>query len=106
MPDLADGQTYEMQGSGKNPYRIKNVGGVYSCTCPAWLNQSKPSNARTCKHIRKLRGDAAEELRLATAGEIMPSKPKGSEDVKELPLLKGEPWDEKQDLTGWWMSEK
>jgi DNA ligase-1 len=106
MPDLENGQTYEMQGSGKNPYRIKNVGGVYSCTCPAWLNQSLPSNARTCKHIRKLRGDAAEEARLANVGELKPLKPAGAEDKKELPLLKGEPWDWAQDLTGWWMSEK
>jgi DNA ligase-1 len=106
MPDLTDGQTYEMQGSGKNPYRIKNVGGVYSCTCPAWCNQNLPSNARTCKHIRKLRGDAAEEARLASAGELKPLKPVGAEDKKELPLLKGEPWDWEQDLTGWWLSEK
>ncbi|MBP3959022.1 DNA ligase [Gemmata sp. G18] len=104
--DLNDGQIYEMQGSGKNPYKIKNVGGVYSCSCPAWLNQNAPSNARTCKHIRKLRGDAVEEQRLASAGELLPPKPKGAEDKKELPLLQGEPWDEKQDLTGWWMSEK
>src|SRR4051812_43244369 len=61
--DLENGQTYEMQGSGKNPYILKNVGGVYSCSCPAWRNQSLPPNARTCKHIRKLRGDAAEEAR-------------------------------------------
>lgn len=104
--DLENGQVYEMQGSGKNPYKIKNVGGVYSCSCPAWLNQSAPSNARTCKHIRKLRGDAAEEARLATAGDLKPLKPVGAEDKKELPLLKGEPWDFEQDLTGWWMSEK
>jgi DNA ligase 1 len=106
MPDLADGETFLMQGSGKNPYRIKNVGGVYNCTCPAWCNQSQPSNARTCKHIRKLRGDAAEEARLANVGELKPLKPVGAEDKKELPLLKGEPWDWAQDLTGWWMSEK
>jgi DNA ligase-1 len=104
--DLADGQTHEMQGSGKNPYVIKNVGGVYSCSCPAWRNQSLPSNARTCKHIRKLRGDAAEELRLASAGPLKPLKPEGAEDVNELPLLQGFPWDWEQDLTGWWMSEK
>jgi DNA ligase-1 len=106
MPDLADGQTYEMQGSGKNPYRIKNTGGVYSCTCPAWCNQSLPSNARTCKHIRKLRGDAAEEQRLATAGPLAPLKPTGSEDVKELPILLAHVWSDEHDPTGWWMSEK
>ncbi|MDY3558844.1 DNA ligase [Gemmata sp. JC673] len=104
--DLADGQIYEMQGSGKNPYKIKNVGGAYSCTCPAWLNQNAPSNKRTCKHIRKLRGEAAEEARLAAVGETLPAKPAGAEDKKELPLLKGEPWDGEQDLTGWWISEK
>jgi DNA ligase-1 len=104
--DLENGQVYEMQGSGKNPYKIKNVGGVYSCTCPAWLNQNLPSNARTCKHIRKLRGDAAEEARLANVGELKPLKPVGAEDKKELPLLKGEPWNWEQDLTGWWISEK
>ncbi len=104
--DLENGQIYEMQGSGKNPYKIKNVGGVYSCSCPAWLNQNMPSNARTCKHIRKLRGDAVEEARLAAAGTIAPPKPKGAEDKKELPLLKGEPWNWEQDLTGWWLSEK
>jgi DNA ligase-1 len=106
MPNLENGQTFEMQGSGKNPYRIKNVGGVYSCTCPAWCNQSLPSNARTCKHIRKLRGDAAEELRLQTAGPLQPLKPEGAEDVKELPILLAEVWTGDDDPTGWWMSEK
>jgi DNA ligase-1 len=104
--DLENGQTYEMQGSGKNPYIIKNVGGVYSCSCPAWRNQSLPSNARTCKHIRKLRGDAAEELRLKTAGPLKPLKPEGEEDVKELPILLANVWSDDDDPTGWWMSEK
>jgi hypothetical protein len=27
------------------------VGGVYSCTCPAWRNQSTAIERRTCKHI-------------------------------------------------------
>ena len=106
MPDLENGQTIEMQGSGKNPYRIKNVSGVYSCTCPAWCNQSLPSNARTCKHIRKLRGDAAEELRLASAGPLKPLKPEGAEDVKDLPILLANVWSDDDDPTGWWMSEK
>ena len=75
MPDLEDGTTIEMKGSGSRPYVIKNVGGVYSCTCPAWRNQSLQPHQRTCKHIRKLRGDAAEELRLATAGPLKPLKP-------------------------------
>jgi len=30
MPDLADCQSIEIQGSAARPYTIKNVGGVYS----------------------------------------------------------------------------
>ena len=60
MPDLGDGESVEMKGSGAKPYVLKNVGGVYSCTCPAWRNQSVAIERRTCKHLRKLRGDAAE----------------------------------------------
>ncbi len=64
MPDLADGESVEMKGSGAKPYVLKNTGGVYACSCPAWRNQSTPIERRTCKHLRKLRGDAAEAARL------------------------------------------
>ena len=58
--DLEDGESTEVKGSAAKPYVLKNVGGVYSCTCPAWRNQSAAIERRTCKHLRKLRGDAAE----------------------------------------------
>src|SRR5687768_13141617 len=109
MPDLADGETAEMKGSGAKPYVLKNSGGVYSCTCPAWRNQSTPIERRTCKHLRKLRGDAAEEARL---GGALPQKPvRKSSDGEEggeagPPLLLAESWDNAADLAGWWMSEK
>src|SRR5256885_14149198 len=64
MPDLQDGETTEMQGSGSKPYLLKNTGGLYSCSCPAWRNQSVAIEKRTCKHLRKLRGDAAESTRI------------------------------------------
>ena len=48
MPDLEDGESVEMKGSGARPYVLKNSGGVYSCSCPAWRNQ--------------LTGDRAEDL--------------------------------------------
>jgi DNA ligase-1 len=48
-----------MQGSGSKPYVLRNVGGVYSCSCPAWRNQSIAIEKRTCKHLRKLSGDEA-----------------------------------------------
>ena len=67
MPDLQDGESVEMQGSVAKPYVLKNTGGVYSCSCPAWRNQSVAIEKRTCKHLRKLRGDAAEEARIGGA---------------------------------------
>jgi DNA ligase-1 len=104
MPDLRDGESTLMQGSGSKPYELKNVGGVYSCTCPAWRNQSVPIERRTCKHLRKLRGDAAEEARI---GGALPQKPVKEAAASEgPPLLLAERWETDVDLTGWWMSEK
>jgi len=79
MPDLADGESVEMKGSGPKPYVLKNVGGVYSCTCPAWRNQSTAIERRTCKHLRKYRGDAAEEVRLGGALPAKPVRSKGDD---------------------------
>ena len=103
MPDLADGATAEMQGSGSNPYTLKNTGGVYSCSCPAWRNQSTAIERRTCKHLRKYRGDAAEEQRLGAALPA-PAAPAGGANAP--PLLLAETWTPATDPAGWWVSEK
>ncbi len=109
MPDLDDGESVEMKGSGARPYVLKNVGGLYSCTCPAWRNQSVGIERRTCKHLRKLRGDAAEAARV---GQAVAPEPATAADGEESagkaapPLLLAERWDTAQDLAGWWMSEK
>lgn len=104
MPDLADGKSVEIQGSAAKPYVLKNVGGVYSCSCPAWRNQSLPIDRRSCKHIRQYRGDVAERDRL---GEERSPPPKPTGEVKVVPpILLAHSWDNEQDLTGWWMSEK
>src|SRR6266498_2367004 len=100
MPDLQDGETTEMQGSGAKPYVLKNTGGVYSCSCPAWRNQSIAIEKRTCKHLRTLRGDAAEEAR---TGGVLPQRParaKGGEGEEDSgpPLLLAESWDNATDL--------
>src|SRR5450631_1145383 len=92
-----------MQGSASRPYVLKNVGGVYSCICPAWRNQSLGVERRTCKHLRKLRGDAAEEARL---GGALPVKPKEMSGVPAPPLLLAESWDGDIDPAGWLLSEK
>jgi len=104
MTDIADGATHEVQGSGSKPYILKNVGGVYSCSCPAWRNQPK-GVIRTCKHLKKVRGEAAEAARL---GVVIPSTAPAPEEVadKAPPILLANSWDNEQDLTGWWMSEK
>jgi DNA ligase-1 len=106
MPDLKDGESVEMQGSGSKPYLLRNVGGVYSCSCPAWRNQSVPIERRTCKHLRKLRGDAAEEARLGGALSAPPRTTATKAD-KDVPgLLLADRWDTVTNLQGWWMSEK
>ena len=104
MPDLLDGQSVEFQGSAAKPYVLKNVGGVYSCSCPAWRNQSLSIDRRTCKHLRSYRGEAAEQARLG--GNLSPAAKPSSEPKSVPPLLLAHSWDNEQDLTGWWLSEK
>ena len=110
MPDLRDGESVEMKGSGAKPYVLRNNGGVYSCTCPAWRNQSTPIERRTCKHLRRLRGDEAETARLGGALPQKPAKAAASGEDGDAdggpPLLLAETWDTAADLSGWWMSEK
>jgi DNA ligase-1 len=107
--DLADGQTVEVMGSGVKPYVLKNVGGAYACSCPAWRNQSAPVDRRSCKHLRALRGDAAEATRIGAETTPVPRavaeaavRPK----AVPPPLLLAHPWTADVNPAGWWMSEK
>ena len=104
MPDLADGESIEVKGSAAKPYVIKNVGGVYSCSCPAWRNQSVPIERRTCKHIRRLRGEEAEQARIG--GDLPARRVKDKKETVGPPLLLAQNWDNATDLSDWWMSEK
>jgi DNA ligase-1 len=108
MTDLRDGESVEMKGSGAKPYVLKNIGGVYSCSCPAWRNQSLPIERRSCKHLRSLRGDAAEEERIGGALPQRPAKKAGADEDEDAgpPLLLAMSWDNAADLSGWNMSEK
>jgi DNA ligase-1 len=119
MADLADGEATEMQGSGAKPYVLKNTGGVYSCSCPAWRNQSQGIEARTCKHLKKLRGEAAELARVAAAGggstpkAAAPGAPRARKAAAAKegapPVLLAQTFaelDPPVDPAGWWMSEK
>jgi DNA ligase-1 len=104
MPDLKDGQSVDVQGSAAQPYVLKNVGGVYSCSCPAWRNQSLPIERRTCKHLRAQRGDAAETARVGA----VPTRRAGASHPKPSPprLLLAQTWDGRLDPAGWWLGEK
>ncbi|MEM9070372.1 MAG: DNA ligase, partial [Myxococcota bacterium] len=106
--DLADGESIEMKGSGSAVYTLKNTGGVYSCTCPAWAFQGAPIEKRSCKHLKRLRGDEAEKARVGA--HFTPSKKTSAADAakeaKKPPLLLAHKWENDVDLTGWWMSEK
>jgi len=87
---------------------LKNVGGVYSCSCPAWRNQSLPIERRTCKHLREYRGDAAEQQRLGTLS--VPSRRADNTDktakTRAPALLLAQNWTGDVDLADWWLSEK
>jgi DNA ligase-1 len=115
--DLADGESVQVKGSGSSVYTLKNSGGVYSCTCPAWMHQGLAIERRTCKHLRAYRGDEAETKRLGSAPLTgKPARPKapkapGAEDADERdgegpPVLLAHKWENDVDLTGWWISEK
>ncbi len=106
MADLLDGEAVEMKGSGARPYVLRNTGGVYSCSCPAWRNQSVAIESRTCKHLRRLRGDEAELARVGSAAGGVRVAKEGEAEKSGPPLLLAESWDNGQDLAGWWMSEK
>jgi len=104
MTDLQNGQSVEVQGSARRPYVLKNVGGVLSCTCAAWRFQSLPIEMRTCRHLRELRGDSAENARVGMPSSAKPRPPKPA--VKAPPLLLAETWDGELDPKGYWLSEK
>ncbi len=105
MPDLADEQSVQVKGSGSSVYTLKNSGGVYSCTCPAWRNQSLPIERRTCKHLRVYCGEAEEAARVGNLD--LPVKASSPETGREGPaLLLAHKWETDVDITGWWLSEK
>ena len=104
MATLNEGETLQVPGSGSAVHTIKLSGGVYSCSCPAWRNQSISPSVRSCKHMVKMgftntsgSGDL-DELPTIHVSQV----PK----LKEPPVLLAHAWDTAQDLTNWWMSEK
>lgn len=106
MTTLNEGETLQVPGSGSAVHTIKRSGGVYSCSCPAWRNQSLPPDVRSCKHLVKTgltNGSTPatpSQVTLTQTTAVAPGTP------KEPPVLLAHSWDTVQDLIGWWMSEK
>ncbi len=86
MPTLNDGEVAYVQGSDKKPYELKNVGGVFSCSCPSWRNQTANIDKRSCKHLRAHLGSAAEDARLGTK----PAGPVIDSNVEVRKIVKGQ----------------
>jgi len=115
LVDGGPGTIVLFQGSGKNPYKLKNHGGHFSCDCPAWRNQgqSRP-DMRTCKHLKIENGLDFETARLGHAVALpIPPKPVSSSETSAIGTsssrgncLLANSWDNVQDLAGWWLSEK
>lgn len=122
-----DGDETEVKGSGSKPYRLRNMGGVLDCSCPAWRNQSRPVDLRTCKHLVKVRGLDVEWARVGeenlptkfqgrapAAGAPVPAKPRvtaasparTAAEKGDLPVLLANKWSPETDPAGWWLSEK
>ncbi len=108
MAEIKDGEIVEVQGSAATPYQVKRIGDVISCSCPAWRNQSLPINKRTCKHIRKVRGDEAESARIGGSLTMRAPKTKEGGKVQAVPpaLLLANKWTPDIDPNGWMFSEK
>lgn len=118
---LNEGDTTHIQGSGKKPYEVKKVGGVVSCSCPAWRNLGGPIDTRVCKHIKANIDPACllpqavnppaqvtpavPAVRLTKTGKVSTAVGGVVKKSTAPPVLLAHPWD-KSDPTGWWMSEK
>jgi DNA ligase-1 len=84
---------------------LRNVGGVYSCTCPGWRLQSAPIERRTCKHLKDARGAAVEEGRVGLV-QVAKVPTAWVHTAGPPPLLLAHTWELGDEPTGWWMSEK
>jgi hypothetical protein len=120
-PKIPEGASLLVQGTTGSIYTVKNVGGVYSCSCPAWRVQKKTINNRTCKHLIQYLGKEFTNQVSNGSIEVTNAKTKSTaqgnktiatgmeaEDAllfsKDLMLARK--WEEKHGCQGYLMSEK
>jgi len=107
MIHLNEGESIEVQGSGKKPYVVKNSGGVVNCSCPAWKNQSLPIDQRICKHIKANVSNGAAASVHQSGSVVNGTAPKTPTKPKNVPpCLLAHTWDRDVDVSGWWSSYK
>ena len=53
---LTEGQETFVQGSAKDPYRIRMKNGIVDCSCVSWRNCPGPLNLKRCKHTDQVMG--------------------------------------------------
>jgi hypothetical protein len=63
MPDIPYGDFVEITDGGQK-YFLARLGDVYSCTCPAWKEQTIAEHRRTCSHLEQYCGEKAERNRI------------------------------------------
>ncbi len=133
LQHLNEGETIYVQGSARDPYKIRKIAGVVDCSCPAWRNLGQGIDTRVCKHIRlNIKPECLPHAALVRSGMISASTsstvstpatpvaapvrltPKGKvstavggavRKATAPDLLLAETWTD-QDPTGMWISEK
>lgn len=100
---LAIGEIILIQGSAREPYKVKNVdGSIFSCTCPGWKNSPGTVDLKKCKHTKPYLGLAVPASVVASVTAT--SRTAGDSDRGNCLLAHS--WDGEMDPTGWHISEK
>ena len=90
-------------GTNGQEYHMKYTQDGYYCTCVAWRYQNKAVDSRTCKHLKMYLGEEFERKR---CGIGSPDAHVTTKVANVAGVLLADKWDEKSNLTGWWVSEK
>ncbi len=94
-----------MQGSARSPYILKNIGGVYSCSCPAWRNTvrvDRTPHLQTPTAAARRTGRGRSHRHIESDADSICKSPVSL----RAGFVTGRDWDGEQDVTNWHLSEK